>query len=66
MTSEELSAVAARLRSVILETVSRQGGHLASNLGAVEICLALHTALAIPEEACVFLMSAIRRMHISY
>lgn len=54
MTPQELSRVAERLRAVILETVARQGGHLASNLGTVEICLALHTVFRIPEEACVF------------
>ena len=54
MTRQELSQVAVRLRETILETVARQGGHLASNLGTVEICLALHTVFQIPEEACVF------------
>ena len=32
---------AAELREKILETVSRNGGHLASSLGAVELCMAL-------------------------
>ena len=54
LTPAELAQVGARLRAVILETVARQGGHLASSLGAVEICLALHTVFRIPEEACVF------------
>ena len=54
MNSAELAQVAKRLRAVILETVARQGGHLASNLGTVELCLALHAVFRIPEEACVF------------
>ncbi|MBP5300532.1 MAG: 1-deoxy-D-xylulose-5-phosphate synthase [Victivallales bacterium] len=54
MTPSARAEVASRLRSVILETVSRQGGHLASNLGTVELCVALHTAFAIPDEANVF------------
>ena len=39
---EDLPGLAAELRSVITETVARQGGHLASNLGAVELTVALH------------------------
>ncbi|MCP3676403.1 MAG: 1-deoxy-D-xylulose-5-phosphate synthase [Deltaproteobacteria bacterium] len=39
---EQLPLVATELREMILETVSRTGGHLASSLGAVEITIALH------------------------
>jgi 1-deoxy-D-xylulose-5-phosphate synthase len=39
---EELQALAAEMRSVIFSAVSRNGGHLASNLGVVELTLALH------------------------
>ena len=38
----ELTALAAELRGRILETVARSGGHLASNLGDVELTVALH------------------------
>jgi 1-deoxy-D-xylulose-5-phosphate synthase len=38
----ELSGLAEEIRQLILKTVSRAGGHLASNLGAVELTLALH------------------------
>ena len=45
---EELDAVAQQLRQRIISTVSRNGGHLASNLGAVELTLALHRAFHMP------------------
>ena len=38
----ELSELATEIRQFILDSVSRSGGHLASNLGAVELTLALH------------------------
>ena len=38
----ELTALAAEMRAEIIRTVARHGGHLASNLGAVELTLALH------------------------
>lgn len=37
----EMEALAAEIRQTILETVSRNGGHLASNLGVVELCIAI-------------------------
>ncbi len=39
---DQLSLLAKEIRSLIIKTVSRNGGHLASNLGAVELTLALH------------------------
>lgn len=39
---EELAALAKEMRAAIFEAVSRNGGHLASNLGVVELTLALH------------------------
>jgi 1-deoxy-D-xylulose-5-phosphate synthase len=38
----QLHDLAAEIRSVIIETVMRNGGHLASNLGVVELTIALH------------------------
>jgi len=46
--------LAARLRDTIIETVSRQGGHLASNLGAVELTIALHTVFDFRTDRIVF------------
>ncbi|NQU76225.1 MAG: 1-deoxy-D-xylulose-5-phosphate synthase, partial [Planctomycetes bacterium] len=39
---EDLAELAGELRAVIIDVVSRRGGHLASNLGIVELTLALH------------------------
>ena len=39
----ELAGVAEALRQMIITTVSRRGGHLASNLGVTELAVALHT-----------------------
>jgi len=39
---EALQALAAELRAYVLDIVSQNGGHLASNLGVVELTLALH------------------------
>ena len=38
----QLAALAAEIREVLIEAVSVSGGHLGSNLGAVELTLALH------------------------
>ena len=51
---EELPVLAAELREYILDTVSRQGGHLASSLGAVDLILALHYVFNTPEDKLVF------------
>ncbi len=41
---DQLAGLAGEIRQFILDSVSRTGGHLASNLGAVELTLALHYA----------------------
>jgi 1-deoxy-D-xylulose-5-phosphate synthase len=43
LSPEELASLAQEMRSRIVDAVSRNGGHLASNLGVVELTLALHT-----------------------
>ncbi len=42
------------IREYIINTVSKNGGHLASNLGAVELTVALHKAFNSPEDAIIF------------
>ena len=42
LSTEELSRLANELREMIIATVSRTGGHLASNLGVAELTVALH------------------------
>ena len=39
---EELETLAAEIRSFVVESVTTTGGHLGSNLGVVELTLALH------------------------
>ncbi|MCE5193749.1 MAG: 1-deoxy-D-xylulose-5-phosphate synthase [Candidatus Cryosericum sp.] len=50
----ELRQLAAECRQVILDTCSTNGGHLASNLGAVELTIALHVALNTPVDQLVW------------
>ncbi len=47
-------SLCAEIRSKIIETVSKNGGHLASNLGAVELTLALHSVFDSPNDKIVF------------
>ncbi|MCR5087478.1 MAG: 1-deoxy-D-xylulose-5-phosphate synthase [Lachnospiraceae bacterium] len=51
---DRLPRLAAEIRKEILTTVSRNGGHLASNLGAVELTIALHRFLTFPEDKLVW------------
>ncbi|MBO4344758.1 MAG: 1-deoxy-D-xylulose-5-phosphate synthase [Victivallales bacterium] len=50
----ELASLASELRREILETVARQGGHLASNLGIVELMVALHSVFDFPKDRLFF------------
>lgn len=54
LTEAELEQLAAEIRNRIITTVSKNGGHLASNLGDVELTLALHRALDCPKDKIVF------------
>ncbi|MBR7063813.1 MAG: 1-deoxy-D-xylulose-5-phosphate synthase, partial [Treponema sp.] len=49
-----LHRLAREIRAVILETVSKNGGHLASNLGAVELTIALHRVFDSPSDAIIW------------
>lgn len=51
---EELSKLAEELREIIVERISINGGHLASNLGAVELTLALHYVFNSPADKIVW------------
>jgi len=54
LTPDQLSVLAMEIRTLILETVAKNGGHLASNLGAVELTLALHLAFDSPRDKIVW------------
>lgn len=51
---QELYTLAQELRSFILSNVSKTGGHLASNLGCVELTIALHYVYNTPDDALVW------------
>jgi len=53
-TVEQLNQLAGEIRHVMLENVSRHGGHLASSLGAVELTLALHYCYDSPADKIVW------------
>jgi len=54
MSREQLQQLAAEIRETIIETLSRTGGHLASNLGTVELTIALHTVWQTPQDKIVW------------
>ena len=54
MNDKEMKALAEEIRAEIIRTVARNGGHLASNLGVVELTLALHRAFDCPRDRIVF------------
>ncbi len=47
---EQLDALAAEIRQFIVDAVAKTGGHLGSNLGAVELTLALHRVFESPSD----------------
>jgi 1-deoxy-D-xylulose-5-phosphate synthase len=54
LTSEEMSQLAQDCREIIIETITKSGGHLASNLGVVELTLALHRVFDSPKDRFVW------------
>ncbi len=52
--SRRLSQLATELRAFLVESVSRTGGHLSSNLGTVELTVALHHVYNTPEDRIVW------------
>jgi 1-deoxy-D-xylulose-5-phosphate synthase len=54
LTPEEQIRLAAEIRSYIIEVVSQNGGHLASNLGVVELTIALHTVFDSPRDKIIW------------
>ncbi len=54
LSAEELKALAAELRDIIIRTVSINGGHLASNLGVIELTIALHRVFDTPRDKIIW------------
>ena len=50
---EELETLCAEIRARLIATVTERGGHLASNLGAVELTVALHRDFDCPKDKLV-------------
>ena len=51
---EQVNKLCAEIRQFLLRNISRTGGHLASNLGAVELTVALHRVMTTPMDKIVF------------
>ncbi|TNF56606.1 MAG: 1-deoxy-D-xylulose-5-phosphate synthase [Burkholderiales bacterium] len=54
LTRQQLPQLATELRQYLLDSVSRTGGHLSSNLGTVELTVALHYVFNTPEDRLVW------------
>ena len=54
MRKQELTALASDIRGFLVDAVSKKGGHLASNLGAVELTLALYSVFDPPKDKLIF------------
>ncbi len=54
ISARDIPALSAEIRKVIIEAVGSNGGHLASNLGVVELTLALHRSFTSPTDAIVW------------
>ncbi len=54
LSRESLNALAIELRERLIETVSQTGGHFSSNLGTVELTLALHYVFNTPEDRLIW------------
>ena len=54
LSQDELNILCGELRGYILESVSKTGGHLASNLGVVELTVALHSVFNTPQDKIIW------------
>ena len=54
MNMEDMPELAQEIREFLIENISKTGGHLASNLGAVELTIALHRCLDLPKDKIIF------------
>ena len=54
LNNAELARLSGEIRKCVTESVAKNGGHLASNLGIVEITLALFKVFDLPEDKIVY------------
>ena len=50
----EYNELASEIRSFLIENISKTGGHLASNLGVVELTMALHLVFNLPKDKLIW------------
>lgn len=51
---EELPLLADEIREFLIRTISESGGHLASNLGVVELTMAMHLVFDLPKDKMIW------------
>ncbi|MCR4867436.1 MAG: 1-deoxy-D-xylulose-5-phosphate synthase, partial [Lachnospiraceae bacterium] len=51
---KDYDELAAEIRQFLIEKISVNGGHLGSNLGAVELTMALHLSLDLPKDKIIW------------
>lgn len=54
LTIQEKESLAKEIRQFVIETVSKTGGHLASNLGVVELTIAIHSIFNTPKDKLIW------------
>ena len=54
LSNEKLTTLCEEIRDKLITTVSKNGGHLASNLGVVELTVAIHKVFSSPDDQVVF------------
>ena len=54
LSDENLNALCSEVRDCLINTLSKTGGHLASNLGVVELTVALHKTFNLPKDKLIF------------
>ena len=54
LNNDEITLLCDEIRNEIIDVVSKNGGHLASSLGAVELTIALHRVFSSPKDAIIF------------
>lgn len=54
LNKEELETLAEEIRTFLIEKISENGGHLASNLGVVELTMAMHLSFTLPQDKIIW------------
>ena len=54
LSEEELKELPGEIRRFLIESFSKTGGHLASNLGVVELTMALHLTFNLPKDKIIW------------